>query len=77
MLGTLTPNEYAETVHACAAAILEGYSYDEVFTSPVGPVSRVVGKCDIDTLEACVRMAVYAHTCTARGVHWVARVYLN
>ena len=46
------------TIKSCGDLIARGWMLDDVMSDPLGPVSKLVGQCDIDVLAECVALAV-------------------
>ena len=49
---------YQYTINSCVDLIARGWRLDDVMSDPLGPVSKLVGQCDIDVLAECVVLAV-------------------
>ena len=70
---TLTPDAYHNTITSCVGLLVGGRTLEDIFTDPAGPVSNVVGLCDIETLEAAVLLAAVAYEHTVFGPQWHAQ----
>lgn len=56
----ISAEEYTSVVFACAQLIALGLAYEDVFTDPMGPISSIVGKCEIGAIAECTAMTVRA-----------------